>query len=184
MGKQIGKFKYGKGYLTGMCLLMLFVATVFSMIIVFAFKFLLGETVFSYFIMSAVTLLLDGGMIYNLLWRQGDKEANYIQFKRMEEEKLKGFKVGAFVMIPYIVMDVVLALSVFEVVEFEFLRTFRILNAPLYGFMKLVSPGLTATAAEFVILALLPFVYLLFCGAGYELGKRHISIKERLVYKQ
>lgn len=184
MSKQIGKFKYGKCHLVLMCYLSLLLTTFSSMVICYAFKFLLGDTPFSFFVMGVVTLLLSGSSLYGFLWNQGDKEANYIQFKHMEEEKYKGFKVGAFVMILYIALDIVLALCVFDVVNFEFLRAFRIINAPLYGFMKLVNAGLEITASEYVFMALMPFVYLLLCGFGYELGVRHISIKERLVYKQ
>ena len=184
MKKQIGKFKYGKGYIVLMCYLSLLLTTFSSMIICYAFKFLLGDTSFSFLVMGVVTLLLSGSSLYSFLWNQGDKEANYIQFKHIDSEKYKGFKVGALVMLPYIVMDIVLGLSVFRVLDFNFLRAFRIINAPLYGFMKLVNTGLDITGAEFVITALIPFVYLLFCGFGYEFGLRHISIKERLVYKQ
>ena len=184
MGKQIGKFKYSKGYLVGMCYLMLLMATFCSMMICYAFKFLLGDTNFSFLLMGIANLLINGSMLYNFLWNQGDKEANYIQFGHMEKEDYKGFKVGAFVMIFYVVLDIVLALSVFGVFDFEFLRAFRIINAPLYGFMKLVNAGLEISVFEYIITALMPFVYLLFCGFGYELGIRHISIKERMVYKQ
>ncbi len=184
MSKKIGKFRYGKGYLVGMCYLMLLMATFSSMIICYAFKFLIGDTVFSFFVMGIATLLINGSMLYNFLWNQGDKEANYIQFKHMEKENFKGFKVGILVMIPYIILDAVLGLSVFGVLKFNFLRAFRIINAPLYGFMKLVNAGLDITAFEYIVLALMPFIYLLFCGFGYEFGIRHISIKERLVYKQ
>ena len=89
-------------------------------------------------------------------------------------------------------MDVVLALSLAKILPFHFLRTFRILNAPLYGFMKLIhrdwgwatasTPGLSW--GTFVILALMPLIYAVFCTVGYELGVRHISIKERLVDRQ
>lgn len=190
--KQQGNFKCGIGYLTGQTYLNLFLATIYSMILCGAIKSLFADQWWSLLLMGVVCLVLDGGMVYQFMWRQGDKEANYIQFGRIEREPYKGLKVGLLAMIPYGVMDIVLALSLAKVLPFDFLRTFRILNAPLYGFMKLIhrdwgwatatTPGLSWGA--FVVLALMPLVYVVFCTVGYELGVRHISIKEKLVYKQ
>lgn len=180
------------GYLVGQTYLNLFLATIYSMILCGAIKFLFEDKWWSLLLMGVVCLILDGGMVYQFMWRQGDKEANYIQFGRIPKTPYKGLKVGLLAMIPYGIMDVILALSIAQILPFDFLRTFRILNAPLYGFMKLVHWNLgwaTATApglswGEFVVLALMPLIYVVFCAVGYELGLRHISIKEKLVYKQ
>ena len=190
--KQQGNFKCGIGYLTGQTYLNLFLATIYSMILCGTIKFLFEDRWWALLLMGVVCLVLDGDMVYQFMWRQGDKEANYIQFGRIEREPYKGLKVGLLAMIPYGIMDVVLALSLAKILPFDFLRTFRILNAPLYGFMKLIhrdwgwatasTPGLSWGA--FVILALMPLIYVAFCTVGYELGVRHISIKERLVYRQ
>ncbi len=183
--KKIGNFKYGIVYLLGQTYLNLFLATIFSMIVCAAFKFLFGDNFYSFLLMGVVSLFLNGSMVYFFMWRQGDKEANYIQFNRIEKEPLKGLKVGLLAMIPYLFMDILLALSVFEAISFNFLRVFRILNAPLYGFMKLVHPGIDGLSlGNFIILALMPLVYVIFSTLGYELGVRHISIKDRLVYKR
>ncbi len=192
MAKKQGNFKCGIGYLVGQTYLNLFLATIYSMILCGAIKFLFEDKWWSLLLMGVVCLILDGGMVYQFMWRQGDKEANYIQFGRIQKTPYKGLKVGLLAMIPYGIMDVVLALSIAKILPFDFLRTFRILNAPLYGFMKLVhwdlgwptatTPGLSW--GEFVVLALMPLIYVVFCAVGYELGIRHISIKEKMVYKQ
>lgn len=190
--KQKENLKCGIGYLTGQTYLNLLLATIYSMILCGALKFLFEDRWWSLLLMGTVCLILDGGMVYQFMWRQGEKEANYIQFGRLEKTPYKGLKVGFLAMIPYGIMDVVLALSVAKVLPFDFLRTFRILNAPLYGFMKLIHRDwgwATATTSglswgAFIVLALMPLIYVAFCTVGYELGMRHISIKDKLVYKQ
>ena len=77
MSKKIGKFNYGKGYLVGMSFLMLLMATFSSMIICYAFKFLLGDTPFSFFVMGVTTLLVNGSMLYNFLWNHCCKYASF-----------------------------------------------------------------------------------------------------------
>ena len=183
--KQIGNFRYGMIYLTFQTYFNLFLATVFSILVCAAIKFLFADSVLSFILMGTVALLLNGGMVYQFMWRQGDKESNFVQFERMEKNRFKGFKVGTLAMIPYVVLDVLLALSKLGMLGFDFLRAYRIFNAPIYGFMKLVNAGDISTLSwgKFVILALMPLIYFVFCGAGYELGFRKISIKDRLIYK-
>ncbi|MEG2597161.1 MAG: hypothetical protein RR977_01940 [Oscillospiraceae bacterium] len=183
--------KFSMAYLTGQTFLNLFIATLMSLILIVTFNFLFGDSGWVLFLTSVVCLWLDVGMVYQFMWRQADKEANYIHLGKVEKDSHKGVKVGLLAMIPYAALDVVLALSMLKVIPFDFFPAFRLINAPLYGLMKMVQPQGGVTTAEvaglswggFAIVALLPLIYLLFCAAGYELGMRHISIKQKMMYK-
>ena len=61
--KQQGNFKCGIGYLTGQTYLNLFLATIYSMILCGAIKFLFEDQWWSLLLMGVVCLVLDGGCL-------------------------------------------------------------------------------------------------------------------------
>ncbi len=138
-------------------------------------------------ILSMVLMLtLLAAFPYSILWAQGDRDKNSVQFGHMQEDKLRGLKVGALSAIPAAVSYVVLLLSKLGVFLPGYIAAYRFMNVPFLPLInRMVSVSATTPEVSWpVILALLMAVVFvpLVCWAAYALGYKQISITEKLIY--
>ena len=136
---------------------------------------------------QVLMLILLIALPYSKLWMQGDKDSNMVQFKHMEEDKLRGLKVGLMAAVPSFLLYVVLFLSKLGLFFPQFIFTYRLFNfvfLPLLNSMLGTSVQLTADVSWpsmlvlLLTVAVIPFV----CWLGYLLGYKHISLSEKFLY--
>lgn len=187
----------------------LVIATIISVILVLSLSSLMGS-VWGKLVVEAVCLAITLPMVYGYMWGQGDRDANFVQFGRMEADPWKGLRAGALGVIPTLLTCIPLALSMTRVIGFDFMPVYRILNAPLWGFINLIHPlggAIPHAATEaipatdsmpaidampatdglswgaFALIAVLPLLYVVFSAVGYYMGTKRISVMSKLVYK-
>lgn len=136
------------------------------------------------FFIQLLCTVVSGGILYTTLWYYGDREKNFVQFGRMQEDLNWGLKVGLVGMLFPMATSILLILA-------------KILNIPdLVLFYKLINPQINILINLFVptvdtnsfgflqiFLTMLLYLYVpLFCALGYRLGYARISLSEKLVY--
>lgn len=125
-------------------------------------------------------------MPYSILWMQGDRDANKVQFGHMDKDLYRGLKVGAMAAIPSLLAYIVLLISrLFDVLpSYPFI--FRFLNASFLPIVNRtfvnVKTSADIPAISFLILFLFILVVPAVCTLAYYLGYRHISISEKIIY--
>lgn len=187
----------------------LLISTIICIVVVLALSYLM-ESLWGKIVVEAVCLLITLPILYSYMWGQGDRDANFVQFGRMKKDVWKGLRAGLIGTIPTWLTLIPLALSMVRIIPFDFMPIYRLLNAPIWGFVNLMHgsggaiphaaveaqeatdtmPAIEAMPATdglgwgiFVILCLLPLLYVAACTVGYYLGTRRFSVMNKLVYK-
>ena len=140
---------------------------------------------------QVLMLLILAAFPYGILWGQGDRDRNSVQFGHMQEDKRRGLKVGLLAAIPSAAAYLFLLLSRLGVVWDKYVQLFQILNtsfAPaLNAVMRAQGHDILVTADVgwgWVLLLVFTVVFLpLVCWGSYALGYRLYSIREHLIYK-
>ena len=121
-------------------------------------------------------------MPYSILWERGDKDCNSVHFGHMQEDKLRGLKVGLMASIPSILAYLILVLSKLGLISSSYVFIYRFLNLafiPVYN-------GLVGTAGiswgGMAVLLLTVAVVPLTGYIAYWLGYRQISLSEKIIY--
>ncbi len=139
-------------------------------------------------ISSVFMLLIFAIFPYNILWNIGSHDENHVQLGRMDEDLVFGLKVGVVATLPSTALYLLLVLGKFAAFPGVILKWHRLMNTPFIPYVDAVEMGAkTATELSFgsllavgLTLLFVPFV----CWLGYYLGYRHISIREKMVYKK
>lgn len=184
-------------------ILNIWVITIISLIIVLSFSPLMVQGVWGKLLTLLFTMILTFAILYGYMWSQGDRDANFIQFGRDTYDKWKGLKVGLLALLPNLLWDLLLLLSMVRVLPIDFLPFYRMLNAPLWPLINMIHAygaipydavaatetmeAIEATAGlswgGFVGMCLLPLIYTAFCVLGYYLGHKRISIRSKMIYE-
>lgn len=186
------------------------ICNVICVIIVFSMSGVMNWGTGGKLLTELVCILLTGITLYAQSWGFGDKDANYLQFGRMERDPYKPLKYGLIAVAPSLVSDIILIVSKISG-SFDLLWVYRLMNGPVWPLINLIHPYgvhfheateetvvMAGTQYEEVIAAaeatpgcgwgkmilmmLLPLLYIVFMWVGYELGRRRISIGNKLVY--
>lgn len=147
-------------------------------------------------VVQTICALLFCAMVYSPAWYSGDHDANAVAFGRIQYDPLKGLKAGLVGTAPFLVFWLIPLLSKLAVIKpFQAgevaidigMVIYRVLNLHILNFVNLLlPPGSPATSYSFGALFVLLLFGLLIPAAsslGYFLGYRHISIGERLIFK-
>lgn len=126
--------------------------------------------------------------VYPSVWSYGNKDNNRVHFGRINEDKLKGFKVGIASMIPFFLLFIMLVVFALGVYKNFALILYKFLNCYAFGFLdfifgKAVCAGelkLWQFALIFVTLMIVPIV----SHIAYLLGYKDISLIEKIIYKK
>ncbi|MGI5893598.1 MAG: hypothetical protein ACOX6P_03290 [Candidatus Merdivicinus sp.] len=186
------------------------VCTILSLIISLSLSSLMASSVWGKLVVEILCLAVTLPIIYGYMWSQGDRDANFVQFGRMKKDTWKGLRAGFLGTIPCFLTLIPLALSMTRIIPFDFMPIYRLLNAPLWGFINMMHPNGGAIPHEavpaqeatdtmpaidaipatdglgwgiFVVLCLLPLIYVVFAAVGYYLGTKRFSITNKLIYK-
>ena len=137
-------------------------------------------------IIQIFSLILFCTIPYSGIWDLGSSDKNKVAYHHIEEDKLKGFKIGLIATIPCFLtylglivcklFDVNLYLALFRIINPHFLVIFNYLLPPDGGMTQL---------SWLNILCVLPLSMLLplVCLSAYWLGYKRISIIEKIIYK-
>lgn len=163
------------------------VAVVFTSLVVMSLGGFSDNFIWS-LVVQLISALIFISMVYSPSWYCGDHDSNSVQFGRMEEDLYKGLKIGLLAMIPYALTPVILVLSKLQAFgELDLSFVYRILNIhQLYAINWLVSPEKTIAEVSWLAIIgvwLYHLVIPLTCGIAYRLGYAHISLSERLIFK-
>ncbi len=162
-----------------------FFAVIICSIIIFSLSFLLDKT-WGKVVLQVLCTMVAGGILYTTMWYYGDREKNFVQFGRMEEDLNWGLKVGLvgmlFPMASGILLILAKILSIPDLVIY-----YKLLNPQINMLINLFIPTVDTDSFGFlqIFLTFLLYLYVpLFCAVGYRLGYARISLSEKLVYSK
>lgn len=186
------------------------ISTIISLIVVLSLSSLMVGSLWGKLLVEFICLAISLPILYGYMWAQGDRDANFVQFGRMEKDPWKGLRASLLGTIPTFLTLIPLALSMVGIIPFDFMPAYRLLNAPLWGFINMLHPlggaipheavpaqeatdtmpAIEAIPATdglswgiFAVLCLLPLIYIVFSTLGYYFGTKRFSIVNKLVYK-
>ncbi len=186
------------------------IGTIISIVIVLSLSSVMVGSLWGKVVVEFICLAITLPLLYGYMWSQGDRDANFVQFGRMNPDPWKGLRASLFAVIPCYLTLILLALSMVRVIPFDFMPAYRLLNAPLWGFINMLHPNggaiphdavpaqeatdllpaieaMDATPGlgwgAFAVLCLLPLLYVVFCAVGYRFGFKRFSVINHLVYK-
>ena len=146
-----------------------------------------GKTCFL-IVSQAVAFCFTSGFIYPELWNRGTKDSNLVKFKHKNEDKLKGFKIGAVAAVPnylFLVFLVIARLGLF--LSFP-MALYKLLNSSVYSFIDVIVGSAVAVSdmsvLRLALLFLLPLIIPAVSGISYILGYKNISVGEKFIYKK
>ena len=142
----------------------------------------------TYAVTQFLCLMLLCSFVYPRLWDLGVADSNMVNYNHKSEDKLRGFKIGAFTIVPAVLLLAFMLITKNNICATVPLAIYKFLNSSLYGFLEFAS-GTTATFAKVSVarglLMFLPQILVpLIAGVSYILGYKNISIGEKLVYKK
>lgn len=146
-----------------------------------------GAALFLDILSEVLMLCLLAALPYSIVWAQGDRDKNKVQFGHMQEDKLRGLKIGLMAGIPSYIGYILLLLSKLNVLLPGYFYAYRLLNMPFLPILnRLAGTDITSTAqiswpAILAMLMVVVFVPLV-CTIGYALGYKQISLSERFIY--
>lgn len=124
---------------------------------------------------SILMLLLLASFPYSIVWSKGDRDKNSVNFGHMQEDKLRGLKVGLMAAIPSAIGYIVLVLSKLGVCFPKYIFLYRFANVPFMPIINsMVSTEIqnTAQVPWPAILAMLMVVAFVPLGLPFRLFPR------------
>lgn len=147
-----------------------------------------GGKAFFLIISQVFAFLLLCGFIYPEIWHIGTTDSNLVRFKHKNEDKFKGFKIGAVASVPNYLLLIFLVIAKLGVFPNFPLALYKFLNSSVYSFIEVISGGAIAVselaAWRFALLFVLPLFIPAVSGISYILGYKNISVSEKFVYKK
>lgn len=139
-------------------------------------------------IMQVILILMFTTSMYIPFWEYGDKDSNLVSFNRKEKDILSGIKIALVAIIPYLLSNVLLVVYklgttasvricpvIYEIINVQFIYLIQ----SLISMDKITEPSWISI----LVCMLLPFYTVIVAQIAYVLGYKHISIKEKLIYK-
>jgi len=152
-------------------------------IVMFSTTFLLEYTLGKIFIQGA-NLFISAGILYATFWFEGDREKNFVQFGRMEEDMMWGLKAGLVGML--IPMATIIMLIVAMIIDLpDLVVYYKLINPQINLLINVFIPTIAPSEISVLDLILTALLYLyvpIACFVGYQLGYRRISISEKMIY--
>ena len=137
-------------------------------------------------IISQIMMLIVFAIFpYHILWEFGNHDDTKVRYKGQKMDRLRGYRVGGFVAVPYLALWVLLMLTKCGVLSSGYVLVYRLATIPFMPFVNWVTNNGHLQNCSFVqlLLLLLMAVYIiLVCGVSYQLGHKQFSIHEHLVF--
>lgn len=136
---------------------------------------------------QVIALIVWGSMIYGVMWKAGDTSIDMTEPDN-KQIILKGLKTGLLADIPFAASYLILVItSLFKILP-AYPRVHKILTFYMFAFNDALIKG-TVNGFEITFWGILGAVVVLIplpilCAFAYYMGKKHIIIKEKLIYKK
>ena len=167
-------------------------ATMFCVIVLVYMSFLINEGVWGAIIYQAFNLLIYTPIIYMAAWRNGYKDKNLVHGRHMNEDRLRGVKIGLLSIVPYGLCMIVMIFSKAGILP-DLVPLVRFLYAPFIVFFNLLVPNqlgpdlpqtvLDASYLGIFMASLLQLYIPVVTGVAYRLGYKDISLYHKLIYR-
>lgn len=122
---------------------------------------------------------------YHILWEFGNHDDTKVRYKGQKLDRMRGYRVGGFAVIPYLVLWVLLMLTKFSVMPDGFTLVYRLATIAFMPFVNWITAnGNLQDCSVWQLFALwLMSVYIIVvCGISYQMGHQQFSIHEHLVF--
>lgn len=122
---------------------------------------------------------------YHILWEFGNRDDTKVRYKGQRPDPLRGYRVGAFAALPYLLLWCLLLCNKYGFIKGNFAEWYRWLTIPFMPYVNWVTSNgnLQSTSIWQLLLLLLSSVYVIaVCGVAYQMGHRQFSIREHLVF--
>lgn len=135
-------------------------------------------------------LVLYITLIYSALWKVGNQDLNAVKFKRKEEDKFRGLKIGLIAAIPSLLSYVLLLAEKLVGFWSGYTALYRLGHLALYplvvwGFGSNVANTVAGVGWGGLLLAGVPVLVLpITAFISYRIGYADILLGEKLVYKK
>ena len=146
------------------------------------------ETLATFQVISQVMMLIVLAIFpYHILWEFGNQDDTKVRYKGQQLDVLRGYRVGAFASVPYLVLWVLLVLTKFGIMPDGYVLVYRLATFAFWPFVNwMTANGNLQACSIWQLLALLvTAVYItVVCGVSYQLGHKQFSIHEHLVFSK
>lgn len=122
---------------------------------------------------------------YHIMWEFGNRDDTKVRYKGQRMDIYRGFRVGAFAMVPYVLLWVLLVIAKFGILPEQYAQVYRLATISFLPYVTWVMPVAGVQNAEITqLLLLLPMLLFvpIVCGVSYRMGHNHFSIREHLVF--
>lgn len=136
-------------------------------------------------IVSQVMMLIILAIFpYHILWEFGNRDDTNVRYKGQRPDPYRGFRVGAFAMVPYVLLWACLVIAKYGILPEGYAQVYRLATIPFMPYVQWVMPNALPNTTLGEILLLLPMlVYIpVVCGVAYRMGHKQFSIREHLVF--
>ena len=137
---------------------------------------------------QAATLGILYILIYSLMWKAGDADANMAELGNSKRNIYKGLKAGLIADIPYAVLYIILIVTSAFKVWPGYPSIYKISTYFMYAFndtfIPVVNDSFVITAGGIFVVGLLLLPIPLFAAFGYYMGEKHMIFKEKILYKK
>lgn len=135
-----------------------------------------------------IVLVILYGVIYSLMWKAGDANADMAELGSKKIDKLKGLKVGLIADIPYALLYVTLVITQSAGIFRSYPGIYKILTYFMFGFndtfMPVTEGGMKITLYGILVLASVLIPIPLFTTVAYFIGSKHIVVKDKIIYEK
>lgn len=125
--------------------------------------------------------------IYPMFKDIGGKDRNAVNFGRIKEDKLKGFKSGLFTIIPVTVVTLFFILTKSGITAEFSVSLYIFFNSSFYGIMDILTNHQVmfkdVGTLNLVLIILVQLIIPIIAHVAYTLGYRDVSVSDRLIYK-
>lgn len=149
-----------------------------------------GISLFTQLVGTAVEFIF----IYGTLWECGHNDRLQINLGLKDYSKYRGVLIGLVAAVPYYLMAIAMMLMSFDVI-YDITGLMRVLSAQFWGLYQLLLPVATsstagvgptfaqsvATPAQAICAVFVPTIIPLISYIPYTLGRKDISLGERLI---
>lgn len=133
-------------------------------------------------------ITLGAIMVYQYVWKEGNKDFNLVKFGHIKGDSLKGLKIGMIASAPYLAFIIILAIGKYSFAKNFSVVLYQFINSVFYGLMELIS-GNATLFGELAIWQIILFILIIllipaYCTFAYYMGYNDILVVEKFIYKK
>ena len=121
---------------------------------------------------------------YHIMWEFGNRDDTNVKYKGQRADPYRGLRVGAFAMVPYLLLWLCLLVARLGVLPEGYAQVYRLATIPFMPYVQWVMPSALPNTTIGQIMLLLPILLYIpvVCAVSYRLGHNQFSIREHLVF--